>query len=40
MEQFLRGRELSIRSHSRAWKPVTEGKIYVVLGLFMVMDII
>jgi hypothetical protein len=24
----------------RAWKPVTEGEIYVVLGLFMLMGII
>jgi hypothetical protein len=39
-EQFLRGRELSVRSPARAWKPVTEEEIYIVLGLFMFMDII
>jgi hypothetical protein len=38
-EQFLRGRELSSRSATRAWKHVTEGEIYVVLGLFMLMGI-
>jgi hypothetical protein len=36
-EQFLRGRELSIRSPDRAWKSVTEGDIYIVLGLFTLM---
>ena len=39
-EQFLRGREPSVRSHSKAWKPMTEGEIYVVLGLFMLMGIV
>jgi hypothetical protein len=39
-EQFLRGLKLSSRSTARAWKPMTEGEIYVVLGLFMLMDII
>ncbi|PNF24933.1 hypothetical protein B7P43_G09365 [Cryptotermes secundus] len=39
-EQFIRGREPSVRSHSKAWKPVTEGEIYVVLGLFMLMGIV
>jgi hypothetical protein len=39
-EQFLRGGELSIRSPARAWKPVTEGEICIVLGLFMHMGII
>jgi hypothetical protein len=28
------------KSAARAWKPVTEGKIYVVLGLFILMGII
>jgi hypothetical protein len=39
-EQFLHGRELSSRSAASAWKPVTEGDIYVVLGLLMLMSII
>jgi hypothetical protein len=39
-EQFLQGHKLSSKSLSRAWKPVTEGEIYVVLGLFMLMGII
>jgi hypothetical protein len=39
-EQFLRGRELAVRSTARAWKPVTEGDIYIVLGLFMLMGIV
>ncbi|PNF18924.1 hypothetical protein B7P43_G18030, partial [Cryptotermes secundus] len=39
-EQFLRGRDLPVRSPARAWKPVTEGEIYVLLGLFMLMGII
>ncbi|XP_023724900.1 piggyBac transposable element-derived protein 4-like [Cryptotermes secundus] len=39
-EQFLRGCEPSVKSHSKAWKPVTEGEIYVVLGLFMLMGIV
>jgi hypothetical protein len=39
-EQFLRGRKLSSRSTARAWKPMTEGEIYVVLGLFLLMGII
>jgi hypothetical protein len=39
-EQFLHGRKLSSRSAARAWKPVTEGEICVVLGLFMLMGII
>jgi hypothetical protein len=34
-KQFLRGRKLSNRSTARAWKPVTEEEIYVVLGLFI-----
>jgi hypothetical protein len=37
MEQFVRGSELG---PARAWKPVTGGEVYVVLGLFMLMDII
>jgi hypothetical protein len=28
------------KSPARAWKPVTEGEIYVVLGLFMLTGII
>jgi hypothetical protein len=40
VEQFLRGCELLIRSPTRAWKPVTEGEIYIVLGSFMLMGII
>jgi hypothetical protein len=39
-EQFLRGRELSVRLPARAWKPVTDREVYVVLGLFMLMGII
>jgi hypothetical protein len=39
-EQFLRGCEPSARSPAKAWKPVTEGDIYVVLGVFMLMGII
>ncbi|PNF32813.1 hypothetical protein B7P43_G04498 [Cryptotermes secundus] len=39
-EQFLWGREPSVRSHSKAWKPMTKGEIYVVLGLFMLMGIV
>jgi hypothetical protein len=39
-EQFLRGRKLSSKSPAKARKPVTEGEIYVVLGLFMLMGII
>jgi hypothetical protein len=39
-EQFLRGHKLSSRSTSRAWKLVTEGEIYVVLGPFMLVGII
>jgi hypothetical protein len=39
-EPSLCGRKLSSRSTARAWKPVTEGEIYVVLGLFMLMGII
>jgi hypothetical protein len=35
VEQFLYGHELSIRSPYRAWKPVTQGDIYVLLDLFM-----
>jgi hypothetical protein len=38
--QFLHGHKLSSRSAARAWKPVTEGVIYVVLGLFMLVGII
>jgi hypothetical protein len=33
-EQFLHGCKLSSRSAVRAWKPVTEGEIYVLLGLY------
>jgi hypothetical protein len=40
VEQFLRGRKLCRMSHTRARKPVTEGEIYFVLGLFMLMGII
>jgi hypothetical protein len=40
VEQFLCGHELSIRLPARAWKPVTEGEIYVVRGLFMLISII
>lgn len=40
MEQFLRGRELSIRSPARTWKTVAEGEIYVILGLFMLIGIV
>jgi hypothetical protein len=40
VEQFLCGRELSVMLPARAWKPVTEGEIYIVLGLFMLMGII
>jgi hypothetical protein len=32
-EQFLCGRELSVRSPARAWKPVREGEIYIVQGV-------
>jgi hypothetical protein len=39
-EQFLCGRDLPVKSSSRAWKPVTEGEIYHLLGLFMLMGII
>jgi hypothetical protein len=39
-EHFLQGHKLSSRSVARAWKPMTQGEIYVVLGLFMLMDII
>jgi hypothetical protein len=39
-EQFLHGRELPIRLPAQVWKPVTEGEIYVVLGLFMLMRVI
>jgi hypothetical protein len=39
-EQFLHACKLSSRSTARAWKPMTEGEIYVVLGLFMLMGII
>jgi hypothetical protein len=39
-EQFLRGRELSVSLPARAWKPVTDREIYVVLGLFMLMGIV
>jgi hypothetical protein len=39
-EQFLHGHELSIRSPASAWKPVTVGEIYIVVGLFMLMGII
>jgi hypothetical protein len=39
-EQFLHGHELSVRSPARAYKLVTEGEIYIVLGLFMLMGII
>jgi hypothetical protein len=35
IEQFPHGCELAVRSPARAWKPVTGGEIYVVLGLFM-----
>jgi hypothetical protein len=35
VEQFLRASELSVRLPTRTWKPVTQRKIYVVLGLFM-----
>jgi hypothetical protein len=40
VEQFLRGHELSVSLPARAWKPVTDGEIYVVLGLFMLMGIV
>jgi hypothetical protein len=39
-EEFLCGRELTVRSPARAWEPVTEGEIYIVLGPFMLMGII
>jgi hypothetical protein len=39
-EQFLQGRKSSSKSPARAWKPVTEEEIYVVVGLFMLMGII
>jgi hypothetical protein len=39
-EQFLHGHELSVSSPARAGKPVTDGEIYVVLGLFMLMGIV
>jgi hypothetical protein len=31
---------LSVRSPARAWKPVTEEEMYIVLGLFMLMGIV
>jgi hypothetical protein len=34
------GRLFSFRSLVRQWRPVTEGEIYVVLGLYMLMGII
>jgi hypothetical protein len=39
-EEFLRGRDLPVNSPARAWKPVTEGEGYLLLGLFMLMGII
>jgi hypothetical protein len=40
MDWCLCGHELSTRLPDRPCKPVTEGEIYVVLGLFMHMGII
>jgi hypothetical protein len=39
-EQFLCGHTLSSKSTARAWEPMTEGEIYVVLELFMLVGII
>jgi hypothetical protein len=41
-EQFMnsRGRLFSFRSLVRQWTPVTEGEIYFVLGLYLLMGII
>jgi hypothetical protein len=38
MSTFLRGHKLSRKSPARAWKPVTQGEIYVVLSLFMLIQ--
>jgi hypothetical protein len=39
-KQFFKGCKLSSKSPGRAWKPVTEGEVYVVLMLFMLTGII
>jgi hypothetical protein len=40
VEQFLYGHEIWITLHEKAYKPVTEGEIYVLLGLFILTGII
>jgi len=37
---FCGGDKLLTKSPARTWKPATEGDVYVVLGLFMLMGII
>jgi hypothetical protein len=39
-KQVLCRHKLSSRSVTRTWKPVTKEETYVILGLFMLMDII
>jgi hypothetical protein len=39
-KQFLLGHKLSSKPTTRAWKPVTEGEIYVLLGPIMLIGIV